>query len=307
MTKFLGGLTGCALAALAIVPVSAHASDQVVTSTSQAISIGGATFGSNSGGAENSGGGSTAITDDRAYPTSGDTGSLKVTGDRSRYVIGSLYGTTASTGFNLSSLSSFTFDWNVDQSTAAQPHGAPVGRVIVADAGGARTELIWEHVYNGGASGVTVPTDQWQNAGANSLWYANLRSPGGSVLDTFKANSQADTTGFNIIGGNGTGPGVLGNNGSQINQSLSSWTQYFSPDAKVVGFSFGAGSGFGAGFTGYVDNAVITTSAGVDRLNFDVATAAAVPEPATWAMMIGGFGLVGGAMRRRRQVRYAAA
>ncbi len=29
----------------------------------------------------------------------------------------------------------------------------------------------------------------------------------------------------------------------------------------------------------------------------------AVPEPATWAMMIGGFGLVGGALRRRRSVR----
>lgn len=29
----------------------------------------------------------------------------------------------------------------------------------------------------------------------------------------------------------------------------------------------------------------------------------AVPEPATWAMMIGGFGLVGGAMRRGRQTR----
>jgi len=28
---------------------------------------------------------------------------------------------------------------------------------------------------------------------------------------------------------------------------------------------------------------------------------AAVPEPATWAMLIAGFGLVGGAMRRRRQ------
>jgi hypothetical protein len=26
----------------------------------------------------------------------------------------------------------------------------------------------------------------------------------------------------------------------------------------------------------------------------------AVPEPSTWAMMIGGFGIVGGAMRRRR-------
>jgi hypothetical protein len=28
----------------------------------------------------------------------------------------------------------------------------------------------------------------------------------------------------------------------------------------------------------------------------------AVPEPATWAMMVMGFGLVGGAMRRRRKV-----
>jgi hypothetical protein len=33
---------------------------------------------------------------------------------------------------------------------------------------------------------------------------------------------------------------------------------------------------------------------------------AAVPEPATWGMMLGGFGLVGGALRlRRRDVRYA--
>ena len=28
--------------------------------------------------------------------------------------------------------------------------------------------------------------------------------------------------------------------------------------------------------------------------------AGAVPEPASWAMMLGGFGLVGGAMRRRK-------
>jgi len=36
------------------------------------------------------------------------------------------------------------------------------------------------------------------------------------------------------------------------------------------------------------------------------AGAAAVPEPASWAMMLGGFGLVGGAMRRRKtQVRFA--
>jgi hypothetical protein len=35
-------------------------------------------------------------------------------------------------------------------------------------------------------------------------------------------------------------------------------------------------------------------------------TTASVPEPASWAMMLGGFGLVGGAMRRRRvTVRFA--
>jgi PEP-CTERM motif len=32
----------------------------------------------------------------------------------------------------------------------------------------------------------------------------------------------------------------------------------------------------------------------------------AVPEPATWAMMIGGFGMIGGALRyRRRRTRVA--
>jgi hypothetical protein len=42
-----------------------------------------------------------------------------------------------------------------------------------------------------------------------------------------------------------------------------------------------------------------TASTIVDNLRFGSAAAAAVPEPATWAMMISGFGLVGGAMRRR--------
>ena len=35
--------------------------------------------------------------------------------------------------------------------------------------------------------------------------------------------------------------------------------------------------------------------------NFRVSVAAAVPEPASWAMMLAGFGIVGGAMRRRQR------
>ena len=46
-------------------------------------------------------------------------------------------------------------------------------------------------------------------------------------------------------------------------------------------------------------------NAPVTRFGFDVA--AAVPEPASWAMMIGGFGLVGGALRRRQQREAVAA
>lgn len=43
---------------------------------------------------------------------------------------------------------------------------------------------------------------------------------------------------------------------------------------------------------------------GIDDLNFtvDPIVVAPVPEPAAWAMMIGGFGIAGSALRRRRKV-----
>jgi hypothetical protein len=121
-------------------------------------------------------------------------------------------------------------------------------------------------------------------------------------LSTFEDNSQASTTNFGIIRANSNGQGVLGNSGSQINQQLANWIPYFSPDAKVIGISFGAGSGSGNDFTGFVDNVRVSTSGGDDAINFEVPTpSGAVPEPASWAMMVGGFGLVGAAMRSRRK------
>jgi hypothetical protein len=45
-----------------------------------------------------------------------------------------------------------------------------------------------------------------------------------------------------------------------------------------------------------------------DRLKFASVTAtSAVPEPSTWAMMIGGFGIVGGALRSARRKQKGAA
>lgn len=50
----------------------------------------------------------------------------------------------------------------------------------------------------------------------------------------------------------------------------------------------------------------ISTSGGFANIALDAVSltgaAAAVPEPVSWAMMVGGFGLVGGTMRRRQKV-----
>lgn len=56
----------------------------------------------------------------------------------------------------------------------------------------------------------------------------------------------------------------------------------------------------------------ITLTGGNNFTNFDnltlaTAVSGAVPEPATWAMMIGGFGLAGVAVRRRRRAKLARA
>jgi len=74
------------------------------------------------------------------------------------------------------------------------------------------------------------------------------------------------------------------------------------------------------GNQGVGGTAVVTlTFTGADRFNFtglqfnasvnafeiDSMNVTGVPEPATWAMMIGGFGLIGLSMRRRRRARVA--
>jgi hypothetical protein len=68
-----------------------------------------------------------------------------------------------------------------------------------------------------------------------------------------------------------------------------------------LNFAFLAGVGFNANVDGLyrVTLDVNGMSGGPQSFSVDAQLGAGVPEPATWAMMIGGFGLVGGAMRRR--------
>ena len=55
-----------------------------------------------------------------------------------------------------------------------------------------------------------------------------------------------------------------------------------------------------------VDEIRITGGAGnfvLDDVTFDTSVVGVVPEPSTWAMMLGGFGMVGGAVRSARRKR----
>lgn len=89
--------------------------------------------------------------------------------------------------------------------------------------------------------------------------------------------------------------------GGPVAVSLNDGTAY---DFNLPGIEGGGGAFFGFTTTGAVNSIAFQARSdiiGFDDIRFDFVNAA-VPEPATWAMMIGGFGLVGGAMRRRSSV-----
>ena len=75
----------------------------------------------------------------------------------------------------------------------------------------------------------------------------------------------------------------------------------FGPDINIfTGQALGGDAYAGGSFIATGQNDA-TCNRGICDANFrfTAVTPAAVPEPATWAMMIGGFGLAGGALRRR--------
>lgn len=101
-------------------------------------------------------------------------------------------------------------------------------------------------------------------------------------------------------GGNGGalpffGPGtVVGTGGFGFNGAWSDAVVHYSFLIPHVASGWSMAINFGgAGFQGGDDE-----SWGLD--NFHLAAVTGIPEPATWAMMIMGFGLAGGLLRRRR-------
>ena len=170
-------------------------------------------------------------------------------------------------------------------------------------------------------------TNTTQNAALKTFTFT--ATDASTVLNFQGYNLPGNTVIVNLFFGtaaNASQPSTLiaGNNllvGAAYTPTASGCGNYFGVDPNTAGQSFGAnGLYFGGTCAGVFDTLTtsLTTSIGQSytlRFNLSVfggtdngvrvstgaLTTGAVPEPATWAMMLLGFGGIGFAMRRRRR------
>ena len=134
-----------------------------------------------------------------------------------------------------------------------------------------------------------------------AIYASNGTIPTGNALfsGTFNAPYTGDTTGQ-----------WMGLHDLSWTLSAGSYFVAFEAADYPNGFAGGLGTSVpnpvqGYAFSGY-DGWHSTPTQIALRIDGTAGAAGAVPEPASWALMLGGFGLVGSAMRSRRRVTVAA-
>ena len=201
-------------------------------------------------------------------------GSLQLSGNRTRVLNGNNYAPTTNYGL-ANDLVSLTGDYLVTTSSLDGIQ-SPAFRVYIQN-GAQRSELIYEAANNGGYTLGTAA-----HVTADSLFYQFVTGAGATLVS----------------------PG-----GNYVLKTLADFGDTYSANAFVSAFGVGNGGCPGAStncatFSALADNLAFTTGAGgTTRVNFAASVSGAVPEPATWAMMLVGFGGMGVAMRRSRKAK----
>ena len=183
-------------------------------------------------------------------------------------------------GRTLGNISNVGYDWYRDSSSTTAQHFAPALRLAYQTSGGQTGYLIYENVYNGGSTSTPVATDTWVDASiTNANFWMRAFGPG-RTIEKYDVTLAQWASGYTY----GT-------------------SQPLDANTSIIGIEVGVGSGWGGTFSGAVDDVRLSFGRDTIAANFEPDTTAAVPEPASWAMMVGGFGVVGGTMRRRRRTR----
>lgn len=219
------------------------------------------------------GAGTVAITD--TYKPAGHTGSLEFsTGGGSskadfRHAVNGSLGDLISNG-------ALSFDFYVDSAGTAASHLAPAFRLAYYDELTQKSGyLIWESVYNGG--GIVEDTWMSNNILGGNFWMRAFGAPS-VTIEKYSVTLADWASGTSFANPN---------------------SHVLSAATRIIGVEVGVGSGWAGAFKGAADNVNVsfgTAGQGVNA-NFEVGV---VPEPATWAMMILGFGAAGAVLRRRR-------
>lgn len=226
---------------------------------------------------ENGGGGSSAITG--AMPrAAGETGSLELTGDRTRFFgLGNPYSAASNLGL-LSQVTRFAFDWMVavGSSSSLHPDYTPALRLHIWD-GSQRSELIWEGAYNGVYGAMNQGT--WYTSAADAVFWrfqtglGQTNQPVGGAMALFTIGDWAAGS---------------SNNG----------TAWYTENAYVAAISVGVGGSAGGGYRAFADNVVFNIGGNDRTFNFELRDTGTVPVPGTLALI--GLGLVAAGVARRR-------
>jgi hypothetical protein len=152
--------------------------------------------------------------------------------------------------------------------------------------------------FNVGAES-TVTLRTWSYAGGVNAAGDTISQGGFDPILALFSLPDGTLIGENDDGGSNVPADIItGNNYDTFLQLLLAPGAY---RVSVAAYSnFANGPNLSNGFEGGGDFGDRTNEWAFDILNVDTATQGVVPEPASWAMLIAGFGLTGAAMRRRR-------